>query len=124
MARQSVAWISFLEADLIVKLSLRKCYKIPDSEKIPTKLLLPGSIIVAIFNTFCVMPFDAVKTFFQKVNPKAKWFEAVQGIYAEAGIKGFFVGWRLRFLMYLLHAVVTVDLLEKLENWANSVGKE
>lgn len=72
----------------------------------------------------CVMPFDAVKTFFQKVDPKAKWYAAVADIYNVAGLNGFFVGWRLRYAMYLLHAVFTVDLLEKLENWANAVDRE
>jgi hypothetical protein len=30
-------------------------------------------------------------------------------------MRGFFVGWRIRFSLYLLHAVMTVNLLEKLE---------
>ena len=39
-------------------------------------------------------------------------------IYAEAGMRGFFVGWRLRFALYVLHSVMTVDLLERLETMA------
>jgi hypothetical protein len=30
-------------------------------------------------------------------------------------VRGFFVGWRIRFFMYLVHATMTVDLLERLE---------
>ena len=42
--------------------------------------------------------------------------QIVKKVYSEAGIRGFFVGWRIRFSMYLIHAVLTVDLLEKLED--------
>ena len=41
--------------------------------------------------------------------------EAITQITSEAGIRGLFVGWRIRFSMYLLHAMVTTDLLDKLE---------
>eukprot|EP00347_Sterkiella_histriomuscorum_P012923 403366706 len=124
MGRQAVAWISFLEADLLVKQTLRKYYQIKDNENIPTRYLLPGSLVVAIINTICVMPLDAVKTFFQKVDPTASWVDAVREIHSQGGLKGFFVGWRLRYAMYLLHAIFTVDLLERLENWANQLSKQ
>ena len=39
----------------------------------------------------------------------------MKSVYDQAGIRGFFVGWRIRFFMYFLHAVMTVDLLERLE---------
>ena len=41
--------------------------------------------------------------------------EAVMAVVNEVGIRGLFVGWRIRFAMYLLHAVMTVDLLDRLE---------
>jgi hypothetical protein len=40
---------------------------------------------------------------------------AFKQIIAEAGFRGLFVGWRIRFSMYLLHALMTVTLLDKLE---------
>lgn len=54
----------------MVKVMLRKHYRIADSENIPTRYLLPGSLVVALINTMFVMPFDAVKTYFQKFDPK------------------------------------------------------
>ncbi|CDW78178.1 UNKNOWN [Stylonychia lemnae] len=122
-ARQAIAWISFLEADLMIKQLIKNQYSIKIDEVIPTRYLLVGSFAVALINTMCVMPFDAVKSFFQKIDPIANWSDAIKYIYKEAGIKGFFVGWRLRYSMYLLHAVFTVDLLEKLEHWSNQLYK-
>jgi hypothetical protein len=37
-------------------------------------------------------------------------------VYQEAGFKGFFVGWRVRYMLYLLQALFTVDIIERFEN--------
>ena len=50
--------------------------------------------------------------------------EIMRSVYSEAGVRGFFVGWRLRYALYFLHAVMTVDLLERLEYWKNKINKE
>ena len=50
----------------------------------------------------CVMPFDAMKTMMQKVKPTQTLGDTVSEVWREAGIKGFFVGWRVRYMLYLL----------------------
>jgi hypothetical protein len=50
----------------------------------------------------CVMPFDAMKTMMQKVKPTSNLQSTVSSVFREAGIKGFFVGWRVRYMLYLL----------------------
>lgn len=57
-----MAWTVFLQSDLLVKSTIRKIMQIPDNVEIESKYLVPGSIIVALCNTFVVMPFDCVKT--------------------------------------------------------------
>ena len=64
----------------------------------------------------CVMPFDAMKTMMQKVKPTSDLQTTVKEVYMEAGIKGFFVGWRVRYMLYLLQALFTVDIIERFEN--------
>jgi len=62
------------------------------------------------------MPFDCIKTHMQKAGLCADTQRtAFKQIIAEAGFRGLFVGWRIRFSMYLLHALMTVTLLDKLE---------
>jgi hypothetical protein len=39
----------------------------------------------------------------------------MQIIMKEAGVRGLFVGWRIRFAMYQLHALMTIDVLDLLE---------
>jgi len=51
----------------------------------------------------------------QKVKGKGKIIDAFKDIKSEGGYRGFFVGWRIRFAMYLLHSMMTSDLLDKLE---------
>jgi hypothetical protein len=36
-------------------------------------------------------------------------------------MRAFFVGWRIRFVMYMIHASMTVDLMEKLEGMGRSM---
>ena len=64
----------------------------------------------------CVMPFDAMKTMMQKVKPTQTLGDTVLEVWREAGIKGFFVGWRVRYMLYLLQALFTVDIIERFEN--------
>ena len=40
-----------------------------ETDEIPTKFLIPASMIVALINTTMVMPFDCVKTHMEKVDP-------------------------------------------------------
>jgi hypothetical protein len=65
------------------------------------------------------MPFDSLKThqqlFIKHGKKQDSYIEICRLIYREAGMRGFFVGWRIRYLMYLIHTSMTVDLLEKLE---------
>ena len=68
------------------------------------------------------MPFDAMKTMMQKALPTATLFETVTSVFKEAGIKGFFVGWRVRYMLYLLQALFTVDIIERFENKLRGKG--
>lgn len=102
----------------MVKKLIRRHYGIADSAQIPTRYLVPASVVVAIVNTVIVMPLDCVKTHLEKVNPSATYRSAVVQIYQMSGnsFLGFFTGVRLRFLLYLTNALATVNLLEILEN--------
>jgi hypothetical protein len=75
-----------------------------------------GSFFVSLINVICVMPFDAMKTMMQKAHPTATLFDTVSSVFIEAGVKGFFVAWRVRYLLYLLQALFTVDIIERFEN--------
>jgi len=57
-----------------------------------------------------------MKTMMQKVKPTQTLGDTVLEVWREAGIKGFFVGWRVRYMLYLLQALFTVDIIERFEN--------
>ena len=116
ISRQSVAWISFLEADYYVKKYIRWKYHINQYDNIPAKYLMVGSLFVSLFNVLCVMPFDALKTMMQKSNPTVTLQQSTLSIIREAGFSGLFVGWRIRYSLYLLQALFTVDIIERFEN--------
>jgi Mitochondrial carrier protein len=75
-----------------------------------------GSLFVSLINVMCVMPFDAMKTMMQKVKPTSNLTETAKEVFREAGFKGFFVAWRVRYLLYLTQALFTVDIIERFEN--------
>jgi len=81
--------------------------------------LVPASCLLALMSTIIIMPFDCLKTqkqvFREHGSSSENYGQIISQIQRETGIKGFFVGWRIRFAMYLVHALITVDLIEKLE---------
>ena len=116
VTRQCVAWVIFLIADSKMKSVLRDYLNLPQTETIPKQYLLPGSAAVAIFSTLGIMPFDSMKTHMQRENLKSLSIkDAVNTVVQESGVRGLFVGWRIRFAMYQIHALMTTDLLDRLE---------
>lgn len=107
----------FLQTDFWIKQRIRKQKQLAQDESIKSRDLLPYSVGMAICSTMMVMPVDCAKTQKQKFkqDKASSYKDIVQRVYREAGIQGFYVGWRLRLLTYLLHSVVTVDILERLE---------
>jgi len=47
-----------------MKVLIKYKLNLKDNENIPMHYLLSGSFAVALINTICVMPFDAIKSFF------------------------------------------------------------
>ncbi len=69
------------------------------------------------------MPFDCVKTHMEKRDPTKTYLQTFQAVYRQAGITGFFTGFRLRFCLYFTNALFVVNLLEKLEMISNKLNK-
>lgn len=122
--RQSMNWTVFLQTDLFVKTQIRRTLNLHDSDTIQAKYLMPASVLVAIVNTTMVMPLDCVKTHMEKINPTSSYRKAFRTIYNQAGMLGFFVGVRLRFVLYLSNAIFAVNFLEKLESIAKFMNKD
>lgn len=79
--RQAISWSAFLQTDLYIKTTLRRVYQIKKEESIPTRLLMPASLLVAMVNTAIVMPFDCVKTHMEKVDPTSTYVNTFKTIY-------------------------------------------
>lgn len=75
-------------------------------------------MVVALANTSLVMPFDCVKTHMEKRDPTSTYLNTFRNIYNQAGMIGFFTGYRIRFLLYFTNALFVVNLLERLESIA------
>ncbi len=113
--RQGISWSVFLQTDLIVKQTLRKVYSIPSTDQIPTRLLVPASLFVALINTAIVMPLDCVKTHMEKVDPTSTYLQTFKTIYSHGGWTAFLTGYRLRFMLHFTNALFAVNFLERLE---------
>jgi hypothetical protein len=62
IARQTIAWVYFLQADLFIKQKIRQWKQIPENESISSRYLFPASALVAVVSTLVIMPFDNLKT--------------------------------------------------------------
>ena len=106
---------------MLLKRKIRSHYNIGEKEKLPNKFILPISVTISATQTMLIMPFDSLKTNQQLFSRKGQnntisYSEIGQIIYREAGVRGFFVGWRLRFAMYLINSFFGVFIIEKMEH--------
>lgn len=114
-ARQNVSWISFLMADDQCKKITRSFTKKKD---LSYSNLLAIGVTVGIVNTAATLPFDYIKTLFQKQNPlhhKEKVFKTLVQIIQNQGIKTVYTGWKPKIIQYILQSTLTVSLMDKFE---------
>ncbi|CAF1570176.1 unnamed protein product [Adineta ricciae] len=111
--RQNVSWVTFLYADELTKTKLREYKKTQDLNHLD--LFLSG-MIVAVVNTGAMMPFDYVKTQKQKFfQNNQSMFEIFRTTLKQDGLSRFYVGWKIYFVQYAIVAILTVNVLDKLE---------
>eukprot|EP01121_Diplochlamys_sp_Union-15-3_P005113 TRINITY_DN1540_c0_g3_i2.p1 TRINITY_DN1540_c0_g3~~TRINITY_DN1540_c0_g3_i2.p1 ORF type:complete len:289 (+),score=36.57 TRINITY_DN1540_c0_g3_i2:178-1044(+) len=113
-AKQLVSWSSFLVVDEQCKRFIRKDNP---NAVLGVKSLLAISVIVGVCNTASTMPFDAVKTMHQKLDPVGTKgvFKTMGKIIESHGIHGLYTGWQIRICQYLIQSIFTVALLDRLE---------
>jgi hypothetical protein len=62
------------------------------------------------------MPFDSIKTNLQKADLSVlTQRQVIMQVLRDHGLRGLFVGWRIRFLGYQIHSLMTINLLDSLE---------
>ncbi|CAF1155144.1 unnamed protein product [Rotaria magnacalcarata] len=111
--RQNISWVTFLYTDELTKTKFRE-YK--QSQDLTHVDLFLAGMIVGLVNTAAMMPFDYVKT------QKQKYFQNNQsmiGIFQttlkQEGIGRFYVGWKIYLVQYAIVAILTVNVLDRLE---------
>jgi hypothetical protein len=97
--RQIVAWVSFLCVQDQLNLILQGA-----------SIVIIGSL-VGIINTLFTLPFDCIKTHIQ--SGKAQ--NITQAIHQIKGIKGFYKGITPRMIQYIINAIFTLSVLEKMK---------
>ncbi len=112
--KQNVSWVSFLWADEWCKTQV-KAY-VGREELSNTELLASGGA-VGIINTAATLPFDNIKTRMQMVGAQeAGFFNTLGDVVRKSGIKGLYAGWQPRVVQYMVQAMLTVSMLDYLEN--------
>lgn len=111
--RQNVSWVTFLYTDELTKAKFREYKQTQDLSHID---LLIAGMIVGLVNTGAMMPFDYVKTqkqkFFQNNHSMIDIFKTTL---KQDGIGRFYVGWKVYLIQYAIVAILTVNVLDKLE---------
>ena len=105
-----------MELDQIIKTGLRRHLNLERTDKIPNQYLLVSSFFVALSGTLIIMPFDAIKTHLQKADlTTLTQRQLVRKVVQDHGLRGLFVGWRIRFAGYQIHSLLTINLVDSLE---------
>ncbi|CAF2677985.1 unnamed protein product [Rotaria sp. Silwood2] len=111
--RQNVSWVTFLYTDELTKTKVREYKQSQDLTHID---LFAAGMIVGLVNTAAMMPFDYVKTqkqkFFQNNQSMMDIFKTTL---KQDGIARFYVGWKVYLVQYAIVAILTVNVLDQLE---------
>lgn len=120
--RQNVSWVTFLYIDELTKTKFREYKQTQDLTHLD---LFVAGMLVGLVNTGAIMPFDYVKTQRQKFfENNQSMFEIFKTTLKQEGITRFYVGWKLYLVQYALVAILTVNVLDKLEQkFKNSSAK-
>ena len=111
--RQNVSWVTFLYTDELTKTKFRE-YK--QTQELTHIDLFVAGMIVGLVNTAAMMPFDYIKTqkqkFFQNNHSMIHIFKTTL---KQDGITRFYVGWKIYLVQYAIVAILTVNVLDRLE---------
>jgi hypothetical protein len=119
--RQNVSWITFLYMDELTKNKLRE-YK--QNDNLTHLDLFIAGMIVGFVNTGAIMPFDYIKTQKQKFFQNNKsMMEIFKMTLKNDGISRFYIGWKIYLVQYAIVAILTVNILDKLEQKFKTVPK-
>jgi hypothetical protein len=119
--RQNVSWITFLYMDELTKNKFRQ-YK-QNNHLTYLDLFICG-MIVAFVNIAAMMPFDYVKTQKQKYFQDNKsMIEIFKITLTNDGISRFYVGWKIYLVQCAIVAILSVNILDKLEQKFKTIPK-
>jgi hypothetical protein len=114
LPKQNVSWVSFLWADEWCKTQVR--HYVGREELSHSELMVSGGI-VGVINTAATLPFDNIKTRMQMAQTEnMNFFDVAKDVVSKNGVKGFYAGWQPRIVQYMIQAMLTVNLLDYLEN--------
>jgi solute carrier family 25 (mitochondrial citrate transporter), member 1 len=114
--RQVASWVTFL----VVHDQLMVWVKIYNGGLLSLSLimLLGVSLIEGSINTLVVQPLDCIKTNQQKIHSikHDSIMYRVNELYTNYGVAGFYVGWKVRMIQYMINSAFTVVVLENLKS--------
>ncbi|EGR29621.1 mitochondrial carrier protein, putative [Ichthyophthirius multifiliis] len=118
LIKQIVSWISFLYTDFLVKQFFRDNFS-QDQQYLSNSQLLVCATITGSVNTLFTHPFDKLKTLYQmqlnQIYLQHNIYKLLKNIYYQQGGVSLYNGWQIRLIQYLIQAVFTSTLLERLE---------
>lgn len=112
--RQIATWVTFL----VTHDQLMALVKHNNSGTLKLSLVTVGviSVVEGIINTAVILPLDCIKTNQQKEScvVNISTIETAKSLYHQYGLQGFYVGFEVRLIQYVLHSAFTVAVLENL----------
>ena len=114
MLRQSVSWVTFLGGNSVLRELFRE---LEGTRELSYSSLCLCGTLVGILNVSAIMPLDFAKTHLQKYE-NLTWKGLRQDIALHSGflqrLRVVYSGWQMRMIQYIIHALATVSILEKL----------
>lgn len=113
LLRQNISWASFLLCEDHFK---RNAKTLLNKETLNNWELLLISIPIGVVNTALVMPFDYVKTRYQKKNPVITGIiQTAKSEFKRHGARAFYRGGRFRLIQYMFRMIISVRMMAEVE---------
>lgn len=108
-ARQIVSWITFLSVHDGMMFFVKNILYI---QKMTVGTVFLVSLSEAVVNTAFILPIDKIKSSLQKIHAHQKIKDEIFYTYKNFGIKGFYVGYYVRLIQYMINACGLIWVLE------------
>ena len=119
LMRSAISWVSYLVPEVAIRDKTMHYFSLQEKD-INFKWNCLIGMSSGCVNGICTLPFDTIKTRLQMEGNKKKvsmkgMLEMAQNIFKSNGINGFYRGFNVKLIHYMIVGIITADVINKVD---------